>query len=155
MQTDYKELHVPNGFFNIKKMAANFLQHAMHNGQYWVFKLKPTWKPWVEREIIWSKVSLLEKWHKKAKTRPWTTTLCASTPCRAEVQWLIQMLLVQIHCINIVIFVVPPRGKGGGGGGATSKWKRYLLEILKKGPLKVQLSCIVGMSRIYLNLYSY
>ena len=27
----------PNGFFDIKKMAADFLQHAMHNGQYWVF----------------------------------------------------------------------------------------------------------------------
>ena len=26
-------------FFNIKKMAADFLQRAMHNGQYWVFKL--------------------------------------------------------------------------------------------------------------------
>ena len=26
----------PTRFFNIKKMA---LQHAMHNGQYWVFKV--------------------------------------------------------------------------------------------------------------------
>ena len=32
----------PTGFFNIKKMAGRFLQRAMHNGQYWVFK---NWEP--------------------------------------------------------------------------------------------------------------
>ena len=25
----------PTGFFNIKKMAADFFQRAIHNGQYW------------------------------------------------------------------------------------------------------------------------
>ena len=30
----------PTGFFNIQENGRRFLQRAMHNAQYWVFKQK-------------------------------------------------------------------------------------------------------------------